>query len=136
MNWPHAVHVGCCRVHELGSKEGCCMHVNGPPKDWLLDATLPELLAIKEVLSMFSSLRWSSLYFLIVETDCSVCVDWINRPCTAPSVHEGIIYDCLTLCYGFSWPLQSILRGANATADLLAKKGASRLTPMVWSCDS
>ncbi|KAL4355044.1 hypothetical protein GQ457_06G023790 [Hibiscus cannabinus] len=96
-----------------------------------------ELLAIKEAIFLVKDSGWTHSCRIILETDCSCCVDWFHNPNSAPALFKGIIADCLRWCTGLSWSIQAVPRESNSTADKLAKSGISRTTPWVWrnSCD-
>ncbi|KAL4367213.1 hypothetical protein GQ457_05G026650 [Hibiscus cannabinus] len=89
----------------------------------LFDASLTELLAIQEALFLFSGSIWSNTFSLLLECDCSLCVEWLCRPNVAPPIFKNIIDGCLNFSSGISWSIQFAVREANGTTDKLAKRG-------------
>ncbi|KAK9047326.1 hypothetical protein V6N11_053173 [Hibiscus sabdariffa] len=79
-----------------------------------IDSTLAEILALKEVCSLFSKSEWARVFSLVLETDYSLLVDWLD------------------LCLGCAWSIRVVSREANCTADKLAKSGIGRSKPLVW----
>ncbi|KAK9010866.1 hypothetical protein V6N11_043733 [Hibiscus sabdariffa] len=103
-----------------------------------IDATPVELLAILEAVTLFRKSKWGAAFKLLLETDCSLCVQWLERPCLAPTCFKWIIEECLKLCAGLKWSIAAVPRLANSTVDKLAKSGIYRAVPLVWdrvNCD-
>ncbi|KAK8596357.1 hypothetical protein V6N12_064852 [Hibiscus sabdariffa] len=96
------------------------------------DATSAELNAILEAVNLFRKSKWVHSFKLLLETDCSLCVQWLERPSSTPLCFKTLIEECLEACAGLRWSIEAVSRSANAMADKLAKSGISRGVPLVW----
>ncbi|KAK8992945.1 hypothetical protein V6N11_049004 [Hibiscus sabdariffa] len=97
-----------------------------------VDATSAELVAFKEACSLFGNSSWVKSKKLILETDCVLIAEWLNRPNSAPTVFRLLVEESLRICSNFSWDIRVVPRCANETTDKLAKSGIGRLAPLVW----
>ncbi|KAK8525364.1 hypothetical protein V6N11_064431 [Hibiscus sabdariffa] len=97
-----------------------------------LDATSAKLLTFKEACSLFGSSSWAKSKKLILEIDCVLIADWLNRPYSAPTVFRPLVEESLRICSNFSWDIRVVPRCANETAGKLANSGIGRLAPLVW----
>ncbi|KAK8532153.1 hypothetical protein V6N12_053599 [Hibiscus sabdariffa] len=97
-----------------------------------IDSTSAEILALKEACSLFSKSEWARVFSLVLETDCSLLVDWFGNPLRAPPGFRMLVKECLDLCLGCAWSIRVVSREANCTADKLAKSGIGRSKPLVW----
>ncbi|KAE8695455.1 WD repeat-containing protein 48-like protein isoform 2 [Hibiscus syriacus] len=61
---------------------------------------LAELKAIKRGIEIFLSSSWESSGRLIVESDCSSAVEWIQSPVLAPVIFSHLVYQISTLITG------------------------------------
>ncbi|KAE8658713.1 Protein MOR1 [Hibiscus syriacus] len=61
---------------------------------------LAELKAIKRGMDIFLYSRWASVGRLIVESDCSSAVEWIQSPTLAPIFFSPIVYQISSLICG------------------------------------
>ncbi|KAK8984743.1 hypothetical protein V6N11_020059 [Hibiscus sabdariffa] len=95
------------------------------------DASSAELLAIRDVISLFSVSMWSK-YKLVLESDCNLCCLWLEKPSCAPDAFKPVIAEILQCGAGLIWSIKVIQREDNGTADRLAKSGISRKDPFVW----
>ncbi|KAK9000970.1 hypothetical protein V6N11_082764 [Hibiscus sabdariffa] len=97
-----------------------------------LDATSAELIMFKEACSLFGSSSWVKSKKLILETDCVLIAEWLNRSNSTSTVFRPLVEESLRICSNFSWDIRVVPRCANETADKLAKSGIGRLAPLVW----
>ncbi|KAK8519480.1 hypothetical protein V6N12_025517 [Hibiscus sabdariffa] len=112
--------------------ESLKLNVDGAAVGGRTDATSAELNAILEAVTLFRKSKWPQSFKLLLETDCSLCVQWLERPSLAPHCFKPVIEDCLEACDGFRWSIEAVTKSANSTADKLAKSGISRVAPLVW----
>ncbi|KAL4271451.1 hypothetical protein GQ457_13G003200 [Hibiscus cannabinus] len=93
------------------------------------DATSAELLALKQVCTLFSKSKWSKSFKQILEIDCSMIIDWLNRPSLAPAVFKPDVLEYLELCTNFKWSIGVVPMSVNSSVDKLAKFGIYRASP-------
>ncbi|GMI95175.1 hypothetical protein like AT4G29090 [Hibiscus trionum] len=89
---------------------------SGPP-------ILAELKAIRTGLKLFLSSVWSSSGRLILESDCSVALEWIKGLTSYPLCYESIVRDIQSMVLDRNVICCLVSRIANCKADDLAKKG-------------
>ncbi|KAL4387212.1 hypothetical protein GQ457_09G030920 [Hibiscus cannabinus] len=63
---------------------------------------------------------------LVLESDSSLAVYWLNSPYSCPSSFKPLILHCLSICEGLEWYIKHVPRDCNILADNLAKKEISR----------
>ncbi|KAK8621067.1 hypothetical protein V6N13_067510 [Hibiscus sabdariffa] len=93
-----------------------------------------EILAIKETLRLYNSLKGSHSYTVVIESDNQSVVGWLQHPHLAPvNIREEII-GCINECKDLDCRFQFVYREGNTVADGLAKKGIRHVQPLVMSC--
>ncbi|KAK8594160.1 hypothetical protein V6N13_125969 [Hibiscus sabdariffa] len=93
-----------------------------------------EILAIKEALRLYNSLKGSHSYTVVIESDNQSVVGWLQHPHLAPvNIREETI-GCINECKDLDCRFQFVSREGNTVADGLAKKGIRRVQPLVMSC--
>ncbi|XP_021296093.1 uncharacterized protein LOC110425486 [Herrania umbratica] len=91
------------------------------------DANLAEILAVREALVVFLASRWKDHYKLIIESDSSNAVKWVQHPETAPWRLQKWLLQIERLREKHNdWKIQQDKREANQRADALAKEGVDR----------
>ncbi|XVF25055.1 hypothetical protein REPUB_Repub13aG0180900 [Reevesia pubescens] len=91
------------------------------------DATLAELLAVKEAFLLFAASKWANSHELLLEYDNYNVVKWIISPAFVPwkmRKHLSVIEIAKLEICGFR--IQHISRSVNMEADLLAKSEVGR----------
>ncbi|KAK9043816.1 hypothetical protein V6N11_072144 [Hibiscus sabdariffa] len=96
--------------------------LSAPPTSLLL------LLSIDAMHLSFIAMEsvWAGSISLMLESDCLARVNGFNQLSSAPCAFKHLVVECLRCS------IHAISRGANATADKLAKCGIFRTTPLVW----
>ncbi|KAE8713435.1 Protein translocase subunit SECA2 [Hibiscus syriacus] len=125
---------GAVRLDDLGGGIGgilrdwnCCTLLTFSENVSQGTPPLAELKAIKRGIEIFLSSRWEFVGRLIVESDCSSAVEWIQSPVLAPVFLSHLVYQISTLITGKVHSVRLIPRACNGEADSLAKKGRPRL---------
>ncbi|KAK8497385.1 hypothetical protein V6N12_018880 [Hibiscus sabdariffa] len=94
------------------------------------DPASTELIAIKEVISLFVNLRWKETN-IVFESNCINVVSWLRNPLTSPTVFKELVDGCLSSCASINWSIQAVDRLCNLDADRLAKAGINRIADWV-----
>ena len=98
------------------------------------DSNVAELLAVREVLSVYANSRWASSHRLIIECDSSNVVKWVTNPICSPwSVRKIISQIEIYKAQLSECEIVHILRNGNDIANALAKFGVTRQTDLVVS---
>ncbi|XVF41915.1 hypothetical protein PTKIN_Ptkin01aG0319200 [Pterospermum kingtungense] len=97
------------------------------------DSNLAELLAkIKEAFVLFLASPWASNCALVIESDSTNAVKWVNHPQTAPwRLRKWVVHIENLKLQPIEWKVVHILRERNGIADGLAKAGVSRASDFV-----
>ncbi|XP_039063258.1 heat shock cognate 70 kDa protein 2-like [Hibiscus syriacus] len=88
-------------------------------RDW----TLADLKTIRTGLSLFSSLNLGNNDSLILESDCSRTVEWIENPIGCPMVFETLVKKIVVITRKDKSNIRLIPISANKELDKLAKEG-------------
>ncbi|XP_039053775.1 uncharacterized protein LOC120195910 [Hibiscus syriacus] len=88
----------------------------GPP-------ILAELLAIKRGICLMEELDFVANQRVILESDLSNALKWIQNPGLSPPLHLSLVKDIISLLIGKDIIFRHISRAANWEADKLAKDG-------------
>ncbi|KAK8516814.1 hypothetical protein V6N11_046779 [Hibiscus sabdariffa] len=88
----------------------------GPP-------IMAEFEAINHGLRTFFANRGFKKFRLVVETDCSIAIDWISNSAPCPAAFEHWVRSCREIIVSFSVVLRHVPRNINLVADSLATEG-------------
>ncbi|KAK9266420.1 hypothetical protein L1049_012440 [Liquidambar formosana] len=97
----------------------------------IVDSNFAELLAVREALRLFSTSVWASSKNLLIESDSTLVVSWING-----HVRVWKFQFVLNEIFSLINHLRNVVishefREANCMADWLAKDGVGRLAPSI-----
>ncbi|KAL4279533.1 hypothetical protein GQ457_03G008850 [Hibiscus cannabinus] len=95
------------------------------------DATSAKLFTIREALSIFGNFNWSNSFVLLVESDCSLCVNWLSNQQVVSLAFKILIEDYIVRSSGLKWSIEYVEKLINSTKDILVKSGISRSRPLV-----
>ncbi|OMO62830.1 reverse transcriptase [Corchorus capsularis] len=98
----------------------------------IMELNEDKVCAIREGLLVFCASRWVESHGLIVESDSSIAVKWVENPDESPwRLRKWINHICLLKRNFSSFKVCHIFREANHDADVLAKEGIDREAPYV-----
>ncbi|XVF81381.1 hypothetical protein PTKIN_Ptkin15bG0150400 [Pterospermum kingtungense] len=93
----------------------------------IADSNLDELLAIREAFLLFTALQWSCSHNLVIESDSSNAVKWVNFPFVAPWAMRSFLNQIEALkSRVLNWRVVHVNREINFVVDTLAKEAALR----------
>ncbi|XVF79323.1 hypothetical protein PTKIN_Ptkin14bG0212200 [Pterospermum kingtungense] len=94
------------------------------------NASLAELLAIREAFMVFGASQWANSNTLIIESDSSNAVKWLLNPESAPwQVRSTMLHIEFLKTKIASWSIIHTRREANDVVDKLSKEGMYRSEP-------